>query len=427
MGRVLAALVALVLAIPAAASQYQQQFSSTWYADFAAAAAALAAAQPSGCTAAPGLESESNGTSVNEKIHYTNFDRTCSGTVYTNLGGYVAYHYCASNTAGYAWDDATHACTVQEFACPPAGTRFGTGGAMFPNVHSVDSVHVAAPGGSGYCYVYGSGVCVDIPGGSQAGTYCPVWFYSGEGIATTVAVVPGSWSGSATTARGSTVSITTDSDRCIVFNSEVVCPSNAPAAGTCLTSAGGNGYCTRDAGTAPAAPPAPDDGTPGSAAVPDAIVSAGAGASTAVDAYGPGALLGSTNSQPATGTPAPGPSGGSGGDQTPCGTTENPCHTETAGPSMLPTLDEAPEFGESLDTFVTSVQASPLAQLALGLSASVPEGGAAPSASVTLQSFGGAQFVIEAPEPVVAKVEETLPVLARLAWILTAIFIFLAA
>ncbi len=144
MRRVLAAaLAALVLAIPAGASQYQQQFSSSRYADFAAAAAALAAAQPSGCTAAPGLESETNGTSVNEKIHYTNFNRTCGGTVYTNLGGYVAYHYCASNTGGYAWDDATHACTVQEFACPPAGTRFGTGGAMFPNVHSVDSVHVA--------------------------------------------------------------------------------------------------------------------------------------------------------------------------------------------------------------------------------------------------------------------------------------------
>ena len=433
MGRVLRALTLLLLApmVASATNQYQQAGSaSIWYADANSALDALNTAYATGgCTISVGQVIDTGGGSAFEQIKYVNYDRTCAGVKSVNAGGYIAYHSCAANTNSYAWSDATHNCTQQQLSCPAAGTKYAPD-VLMRNVLSTNDVPVPAPSGPGVCFVNGHGICPEFVGGSDLGTYCTQWEYTGQGDAYATAGTTAAWTGSLRTSRGVMVSISSSVDRCIQFNNEFVCPASAPATGTCTTSPGGNAYCTRDSTSQPASPPAPDTGTPGQAATPDVSVSAGAGSSTTVDAYSPGVLLGSSNSQPATGTPAPAPSGGTTSGSTggsACGTTANPCHTQLDGSPTLPPLQGAPEFADSYAEFIDSISNAPLGQLALGLAGSVPEGGSPPAVTFNLASFNNAPVTLEAPPEVVEKVSTVFPTMARLSWILTAIFIFLAA
>lgn len=215
---------------------------------------------------------------------------------------------------------------------------------------------------------------------------------------------------------------------CGSFDGKYVCLGNSPSPGQCTFSSGGDGFCTVDpSSTAPygsPSPPAPDNGTPGQTAPPDATFGgAGAGAGgggTTVNAYGPGSTSGSsTGGGPATGSSvgsgpgAPASASSSGGLT--CGTIDKPCEidwgkfTAPDAPAVASTVS----VENSITSGLTGLDLySKLQSLAF------PSGGAPPSAS--FQAFGQT-YTFEVPQPVLDSVVPVLQSVMLAVWALVAI------
>lgn len=186
---------------------------------------------------------------------------------------------------------------------------------------------------------------------------------------------------------------------CGIYNGDRVCVDSAPPGGCVGYTSGGVACKGADNGsTPPATPPAPNNGTPGTPATPDATVTSTRGGGT-IHYYGPGTVSGSSE-EPETGPATPsggyrpigpgtgGSDGGSsgGGD----GDGEGDGGGECTGPSCdadVPDLDDIGTVSEAFGSFWGSLNEVPLVEAATGLGASLGSG-ACPDWSTSIAVYG---------------------------------------
>lgn len=210
----------------------------------------------------------------------------------------------------------------------------------------------------------------------------------------------------------------------------------------CVTTASGAVFCKESA----PAPPAPDNGTPGTEATPDAQFSGltppGSTSTTTINYYSSTTVNGSSTD------PGNDNAGDSDGDGTPdgeegklecTGTSADPCHVLVDGdgagegdgdgdgsgskPFQGPADPETvPEFGEALNNFYAAIGASPIAIAMTGIGDAVPTGGAAPAAS--FEAFGRS-YTWSVSAPVENAIRPVLVSVMRAFWSLIAIIVFM--
>jgi hypothetical protein len=164
---------------------------------------------------------------------------------------------------------------------------------------------------------------------------------------------------------------------CGVYNGDRVCVTTVPP-GACVGFASGGAACrgTNNGADAPATPPAPDNGTPGTAAAADAQVSTPTGGTAHY--YGPGTVAGSSGGS-TTGDPTSAP--GTGSD--PVGTPEpqpGECDEPGSCEGTLPSLEGGTPLEDSLTMAFDAVLTAPIVGAAVAAVDSWPTvGGSCPT------------------------------------------------
>lgn len=192
----------------------------------------------------------------------------------------------------------------------------------------------------------------------------------------------------------------TGTQNCGIYNGNRVCVESTPPGG-CVSYSDGGVACRGSGGSAPATPPAPNNGTSGVAATPDAQVQTGGG--TTVNYYNSTTVVGSS-SAPTTGAPSStvvrNPTGSDvGEDSDGDGEVDGNGDGDGTGgggecvgadcDAGVPELDDIGTLAEAFVAFWTELQNVPLIEAGANIAPSF-SGGACPNWSDSVSVYGEA-------------------------------------
>lgn len=191
--------------------------------------------------------------------------------------------------------------------CPANGTPFVGN----KNMKNAFGTRAYVTSGTSICEVVGGGgVCVQIPGGTDQGVYCPSWLYTGNPgtVASEAGTQPLETTEKVCTADGKICTGKDTASNCGTVNGEYQCVGS-PAPGGCVTTPKGYTVCTGTPAVPITTPPAPANPTePGVVATPAVSIvkpdgSGGIVTNTTTNVYNPGGASTPGSTGTPTGTP----------------------------------------------------------------------------------------------------------------------------